>query len=151
MMDCNRSERAIRMPIGRPMRMAINVQTVTMASVTIVSFHRPKTPIKSMETAVPNDDLDVAACEIDDRQHHQENDEPRRIGKQPFQIVQEPLERLYDGIDHGSVGAHQSAKAVVDLLAGFSDNGVADRRKIAKRVRQETTLQSHRIPLFYPV
>ena len=48
-----RSERAIRMPIGMPMTIESRVQTVMMDRVRIVSSHMPKKPIRIIATKVP--------------------------------------------------------------------------------------------------
>ena len=48
-----RSERAIRMPIGRPMTMAITVHTKIIEIVRIVSVHMSNQPMRSSVRTVP--------------------------------------------------------------------------------------------------
>ena len=54
MIDCNRSERDMAMPIGMPNTIAVIVQTVTMAMVRIVSSHMPKMPMVTSASNVPS-------------------------------------------------------------------------------------------------
>jgi hypothetical protein len=92
-------------------------------------------------------DADAAAAEIDDGEDDGENNDPRRVGEQPFQEVQEPLQGLDDRIDKAGIFANKALEPLIDDLARFTDGSVADRRKATESVRQKVA-GCHDVPLY---
>lgn len=124
------------MPIGMPMTIASSVETVTIASVIIVSSHKPTNPMNNMPITVITTMRRLRLVRYTIATMTARNMNQGVVTNNASSQLRKSLQRMRHGIDDVAIGTDETLEAVVDTFAPDAHDGVVNLRKRAEQFRQ---------------